>query len=66
MQVIVCEKCGGDLSWDEELGPKCLNALSELEWRGIIRSLSPDYSVIVAECRSRYPQWDELDDGAGL
>jgi RNA polymerase subunit RPABC4/transcription elongation factor Spt4 len=66
MQLIVCEKCGGDLSWDEELCPQCLKSLSELEWCGIIRSLSLDYSAIVAELRSLYPQWDKLDDGAGL
>jgi RNA polymerase subunit RPABC4/transcription elongation factor Spt4 len=66
MQVICCEKCGGDLVWDEELCPQCLKSLSEVEWCGIIRLLSPDYSVIVAELRSLYPDYDQLEAEWGL
>jgi predicted amidophosphoribosyltransferase len=64
MQIICCETCGGDLDWDEDLCPKCLDRLQEGEWIRIIRSLEP--SAIVDMVRSLYPDFDQLDGGWGL
>jgi RNA polymerase subunit RPABC4/transcription elongation factor Spt4 len=64
MQLISCEKCGGDLTWDEDLCPKCLEALMQYQWDGLIQSLETkytnEYTASAKQERSPYPEELEI------
>jgi RNA polymerase subunit RPABC4/transcription elongation factor Spt4 len=64
--MIACNRCGNDLSWDEDLCQECIDALFNCEWSQLITSLGGKYYQIIEQVRSLYPDFDQLDEGWGL